>query len=399
MGWITGICLLIVFIVIWAYIDFTLGSYIHKKQWTRRSYPLRKGQLQLITNGADLYRCYFNDLREAKKNIHILFYIVKNDRFSHAFFEALKEQALKGVKVRLLLDWFGSRSVPKNWIAEAKEIGIDIVFCHRPYFPFYFFTLQKRNHRKITIIDGRIGFLGGYNIGKEYIDLDPELSPWRDYHIRMEGKSVADLQQEFLLDWKRATNQEIRIDSMSFSDQAMTMEHYLYPSEGIEAEAKLIQLIEKAQEKIIIGTPYFIPPAKLFSAIEIAQARGISVSILVPEKSDHPIVKEASFRYLRKVLAGGGNVYQFQKGFFHAKVIVIDGNICDIGTANFDRRSILLNHEINCFIYDKVFISDVENALAEDIEHSTVLTLEELQKVRVFVRIKEWIGILFQGLL
>lgn len=399
MGWITGICIVFIFIVIWAYIDFTLGSYIHKKQWKKRSYPLRKGQLRLITNGADLYTSYFNDLREAQTTIHILFYIVKNDRFSHAFFEALKEQSLKGVKVRLLLDWFGSRSVPKSWIKEAKESGIDIVFCHRPHFPFYFYTLQKRNHRKITIIDGKIGFLGGYNIGKEYIDLDPELSPWRDYHIRMEGESVIDLQQEFISDWKRACDEEIKLDEVSFSHQLGTMKHCLFPSEGVEAESKLIQLIEKAQEKIIIGTPYFIPPKKLFSAMEKAQARGISITILVPEKSDHPIVKEASFPYLRKVLACGGTVYQFQNGFFHAKVIVIDENICDIGTANFDRRSILLNHEINLFIYDQAFIAEVENALAEDIQHSTTLTLEGLQKVSFFVRIKEWIGQVIRGLL
>ncbi|MEK3888543.1 cardiolipin synthase [Bacillus sp. FSL K6-3431] len=399
MDWITGICLLLVCIFLYPYLDFSLGRYIHRKRETRRRYPLRKGQLQLITNGADLYKNYFDDLRKSTSTIHILFYIVKDDRFSAAFFDVLKEQAQKGVQVRLLLDWFGSRNVPKKWISEARDLGIKIEFCHRPHFPFYFFTLQQRNHRKITIIDGKIGYLGGYNIGKEYIDLDPKLSPWRDYHIRITGESVADIQQEFLIDWKRATHADVNADPISFSDQPENMEHYLFPSEGIDVEEKLVQLMEKAQKTVIIGTPYFVPPKRLFTAIEAALTRGVSVSVLVPEKSDHPIVKEASFRYLKRVLAGGGTVYQFQHGFFHAKVIVIDGLICDIGTANFDRRSILLNHEINCFIYDRAFIADVEEALAEDIRHSTKLTLEGLKKVRGFARVKAWIGKLVEGLL
>lgn len=232
MGWIAGIISVLVLIAVWSYADFSLGKYVHMKRWEVRDYPLRKGKLQLITNGADLYKGYFKDLREASSSIHILFYIVKNDRFSNAFFEMLKARARDGIKIRLLLDWLGSRSVPKSWIEEAQSLGMDIVFCHRPRLPFIIFSLQQRNHRKITIIDGKIGYLGGYNIGKEYIDLDPELTPWRDYHLRLEGEGVADLQQEFVIDWKRATGEEIQIEYKPDAGRGQ-MEHLLFPSEGL----------------------------------------------------------------------------------------------------------------------------------------------------------------------
>lgn len=164
-------------------------------------------------------------------------------------------------------------------------------------------------------------------------------------------------------------------------------------------EKHLIRLFDKAQKNIFIGTPYFIPPEKLFLALEAALLRGVAVKVIVPEKSDHPIVKEASFTFLRRIIAGGGTVYQFQNGFFHAKVIVVDDAVCDIGTANFDRRSIELNHEINCFIYDPAFISQVKEALLDDVNASTELTLEGIQKVGFSVRVKEWVGGLIQALL
>lgn len=391
MGLLRGIVVIGTVLIIWCAVDFSLGRHFYEKRWKKREYPLRKGQLQLITNGADLFKSFFTDLRNASSSIHVLFYIVKNDRFSKAFFELLMEQADKGVKIRLLLDWLGSRSASKTLIKEARRKGIEIVFCHKPRFPFFFYTLQQRNHRKITIIDGKVGYVGGYNVGKEYIDLDPKLSPWRDYHLRIEGEGVADLQQEFLTDWRRAAG---KLDDTSLFPPlpAGEMLHRFYPTEGVNGDQHILQLFKKAKKEIIVGTPYFIPPKNSMAVLEQALMRGVSVTILVPETSDHPVVKEASFPYLRRILALGGTVCQYQKGFFHAKVIVIDESICDIGTANFDQRSVFLNHELNCFIYDQSFIAEVLAAIREDLDFSTQLKLNELQNLRFSVRVKEWIG-------
>ncbi|MBS4200733.1 cardiolipin synthase [Bacillus sp. FJAT-49732] len=400
MGWFIGILLAIFLFAVWCYADFHLGYYLHKKQWKKRSYPCRKGHLQLITNGPELFETYFQDLKDAKSSIHILFYIVKNDPFSQTFWDVLMDKAREGVKVQLLLDWLGSRHVRKKWIKTARSCGIDIAFCHTPRWPFLIFTLQQRNHRKITIIDDCIGYLGGYNIGKEYIDLDPKLSPWRDYHMRMSGEGISDLQDEFMVDWVRATKMsEPEYESKKVINEDWQMLHRFYPSEGIAVEYHLLKLIDGAKKSIMIGTPYFIPTEAIMKSIETALKRGVSITVLVPDTADHPIVKEASFPYLRRLLSGGGQAYQFEKGFFHAKVMIVDGDICDIGTANFDRRSMLLNHEINCYIYDKTFITEVEHALYDDISHSHKMSLEKLNNLSFGVRLKEWIGWAIKGLL
>ncbi|WP_062110683.1 cardiolipin synthase [Bacillus niameyensis] len=398
MRWLFGIVFILIFITIGGYVDFLLGRLSHQRHYKKQDYPLRFGDLQLITSGPDLYRTYFQDLKKAHSSIQIIFYIVQNDHFSNVFFEILKEQAEKGIQIHLLLDQIGSRKVPKKWFDQAQLSGIKISFCHRLRFPFFFFSLQQRNHRKVTIIDGKIGYLGGYNIGMEYIDLDPKLTPWRDYHIRLKGEGVADLQQEFWLDWNKATGERLKREETELPYQGR-MVHKIFPTVGIGLEEVMIEHIHKAQTTIIIGTPYFIPPKNIFLALIKALERGVDVKVLVPKTSDHPIVKEASFRYLRQLLDLGCSVYHFQNGFYHAKVLVIDDDFCDIGTANFDYRSMLINYEINCFIYDKTFISEVEATLAEDMNQSEKLSLEGLKKVGVLVRMKEWVGWIIKGLL
>ncbi|MBD8004424.1 cardiolipin synthase [Bacillus norwichensis] len=400
MKWLIGSIIFIAVIIIAASMDFFTARYVHGKKTRLSSYPVRRGHLQLITSGPDLFSHYFNDLYKAESSIHVLFYIVKKDRFSQLFFEILIDQARKGVKVRLLLDWFGSREVSKKLIKQARSAGVEVTFCHRPRLPFFFFSLQQRNHRKVTIIDGKIGYVGGFNVGKEYIDLDPVLSPWRDYHLRVQGEGIADLQTEFLLDWKQATG-VCHLEDLSLFPilENGPMFYRFFPTRGVNAEEEILQLINQAEKRIFIGTPYFIPPEKLMEGLLKAIQRGIAVSILVPNKSDHPIVKEASLQYLHRLLAVGGTVYQYEEGFFHAKVILIDGRICDIGTANFDYRSFRLNYEINCFIYNQEFIQEAERIVQEDIDLSSRLSLEDLVDPPFSFRLKGWMGMLLKRFL
>lgn len=400
MKWLAWIAIIMTVLFVLCMADFYIGRFIARKRGKRPNFPFRNGNMQLLVRGEDLFSHYFADLLKAQSSIHILFYIVKNDPFGDLFFNILMNQAQKGVKVRLLLDWFGSRTVSKQLIQKARKSGMDVYYCNKPGFPFFFFTLQRRNHRKITVIDGKIGYVGGYNIGKEYINLDSSLSPWRDYHLRIEGTRAADLQDVFLLDWKRATGEE------NFDEQALfpplsegPVTYRFFPTEGIGAEEEIISHIEKAASSIFIGTPYFIPPKKVIDSLERALKNNVKVTILVPRVSDHPIVKEASFPYLRKILAKGGTIYQYKKGFFHAKVLLFDDEVCDIGTANFDYRSLLLNDEINCFIYDREFIAHVKKIIAEDIMQSKKLNDRDLQSVNLRFRVIECIGGLIKGLL
>lgn len=379
---ITGLTLLLA-------LDFSIGRKRHLAQINKQTYPMRNSQLTIFTKGPDLFDDYFTELKRAKKHIHILFYIVKNDSFSQEFLEILLRKAKEGVEVRLLVDWVGS-AVSREYKKKLKEAGVEFVQSQVPKFPFFFYTSQVRNHRKITVIDGEIAYTGGYNIGKEYIDKDKKLSPWRDYHLKLTGEGVEDLQKEFLLDWKKSAKVHLLQNQIYFPPLAKgEIRHQFIPSEGNLLEATLHELINKAEKSIIIGTPYFIPSASIFAQLQRAIDRGVSLTLIVPFTADHALVKEASFTYLRQLLKKGAEIYQYKKGFYHAKVLVIDDKLCDIGTANFDKRSMFLNFEINCMIYNQDVIRQVKAILYQDILDSEQVSLAELNRFNPFRSIKE----------
>lgn len=377
---ITIAAILLLF-VLWLSLDYTIGKRNQLKKATRKDYPFRESSIDVFTKGPELFTDFFSELKKAKDNIHILFYIVKDDQISQEFLDILKRKAKEGVEVRLLLDRIGSLTIKKKTIESLQRQGVHFSFSHTPKLPFLFYSSQVRNHRKITIIDGKIGYIGGYNIGKEYINLDPKLSPWRDYHLKITGEGVADLQKQFLADWSLETKTDLLKKENFFPELPKGMSrHQILPSTGVYLEETFSTLIRNAKSNIFIGTPYFIPSKRLLDDLTAAQARGVTLTILIPYKPDHAFVKEASFRYLRKLLSQGAFVYEFLNGFYHAKTIIIDNDICDIGTANFDRRSLFLNYEINCYIYDRAFIEKMQRIIKTDILDSRQLTLKELNR-------------------
>ncbi|WP_019243245.1 MULTISPECIES: cardiolipin synthase [Bacillus] len=382
--------LCILLIGIWFTIDFHLGRKKHLSLVKSISFPKRKSTITLYTAGEELFDKMFDDIRNACHHIHIEFYIVKNDKISKRFISLLKKKATEGVEVRLLLDWMGSLSFKGKTIKELRNSGVKFAYSHAPKFPFFFYSSQERNHRKITIIDGHIGYLGGFNIGKEYIGADPKLSPWRDYHLRIKGEGVQDLEMVYLTDWQEATGATLNTKQIYIQrDGTGVHSHQIIPTEGAFLEEQFISLIQKATTSIIIGTPYFIPSNRIMNELLKVLKAGITLSIIVPYESDHLLVKEASYTYFRKLLEVGATVYQYQKGFFHAKYILIDEQILDIGTANFDKRSLFLNHEVNCFIYDKNCIQNFKKAIDQDIQNSTILSFRDLSNVSTWIKLKE----------
>lgn len=394
----TIIAVLIVLIIL-VYIDFTLGRKRHLQSLRREEHPNRQSDIKLFTTGSDLFTDLFSELKGATKHIHTMFYIVKDDPISREFFSILKEKAKEGVEVRLMLDWVGSQKVKRKMIQELEQAGGHFSFCQVPKPPFIY-SLQVRNHRKITVIDGKVGYLGGFNVGKEYIDLDPKLSPWRDYHLRLDGEGVQDLQTVFLRDWKEASKVSIQsVDSYFPPLEKGPYLHKILPSEGFYLEETFSELIRNSKDSIMIGTPYFIPGKRVFEDLQAAVKRGVQLEILVPFKADHPLVKEASFPYLRKLIELGAVVYQYKAGFYHAKVLIIDDTVCDVGTANFDKRSFFLNHEINCYTYDKRYLEDVRKVLKEDQANAQQVSLQDLSSLNPWVKVKEWIARLVSFLL
>ncbi|WP_231687031.1 cardiolipin synthase [Bacillus sp. JCM 19034] len=300
--------------------------------------------------------------------------------------------------VRLLVDRFGcnlSRRVKKKY----KKAGISFAYSHPPSFPYLFFTINRRNHRKLTIIDGKVGYIGGFNVGDEYLGRDPDFGYWRDFHLRIDGDGVQDLQEQFLEDWQTAKQRYVQKPShyppLPKGETALR----ILPTDGCYLEDTFIDLIKQATSSIIIGTPYYIPGKKLQQELLHAAKRGIDIRLLLPKKSDHPLVREAAYPYFEPLLKEGVSIYQYYRGFFHAKCIIIDEQMCDIGTANFDKRSFYINHEINCLIYDEAFVKKAAQTLESDISRSEKLTYEVYKKRPLMQRSKEKIATLVSGLL
>ncbi|WP_459502024.1 cardiolipin synthase [Bacillus sp. C1] len=387
--------LLLICLVTWISLDLVLGRKYHVKKIKSRPFPLRRSDFTLYTSGTHLYNDLFLDIQRAKHHIHILFFIVKNDEISQTFLQLLIKKAKQGTEVRLLLDRIGSHHLSEEMIRSLRQHGVSFSYCHKIKLPFLFFSANQRNHRKITVIDGEIGYIGGFNIGEEYLGHDPKFGLWRDYHLRLTGEGVQDLQQQFLHDWRDDTNEDLLKDASFFPKQLPgPVVHRFIPTEGAYLQETFVSLIESAKEELYIGTPYFIPGKKVMSALLQAKKRGIHITILVPQKADHPLVREAKLPYCRKLLKAGCNIYEFQQGFFHAKIIMVDDHTCDIGTANFDMRSLYINHEINCLLYDAAFIKEIKTQISKDIEGSTLLTFKAVSSPSLIDKGKEWIGTL-----
>lgn len=382
-------------IFLWLTLDFQLGRKKHLKSIIQPSVQKRHSQINIYTDGTLLFEDFFKDMRKAKNHIHILFYIAKRDQFSQEFFEILIQKAKEGVEVRLMLDFLGSYTVSRKLIRQLKEAGGEFAYSQVPKLPFLFYTSQIRNHRKIAVMDGVTGYIGGFNIGKEYINKDKKLNPWRDYHLKINGEGVLDIQKEFLTNWKKYAKIDLLHNIIYFPEQKPgPVEHEIIPSEAFKLERTFLKLISSAKETIMIGTPYFIPSKEIYNALQDALRRGVKIKIIVPKINDHVLVQEASYPYLRKLLSMGAQVNQYLNGFYHAKTLVIDDRMCDIGTANFDKRSFFLNYEINCFMYDKKLVQEAKQTIEKDFLDSKVLTLEELNKPNLWRSTKEKVATL-----
>lgn len=389
---------IIVLLVVWLVVDFKLGLKKQKQEAHRRVQQIRNGQCELITTGHDLFKKLIDDIHNANHHVHILFYIFREDHIGSQLLKTLEEKAKEGVFVRLLVDRIGC-DIRKKTIKRLKKSGVKFAYSHPLKFPYLFFTLNRRNHRKITIIDGDIGYIGGYNVGDEYLGRNPKFGKWRDVHLRIKGDGVQDLQEQFIQDWRIPTNEALK--EKTYYPPLANGVHQLkiIPSDGAFLEEAFIEFIQNAKKTILIGTPYFIPGNVIKEELINAAKRGVDIKIIVPKQGDHPLVKEAAFPYFQSLVEGGCEVYRYYQGFFHAKMIVIDDEVCDIGTANIDRRSFHINHEINCLIFNRDFIKEVIAIMKEDIRASERLSHAQLEKRSFFHKSKEKIATVFSPLL
>ncbi|MCM3389725.1 cardiolipin synthase [Ureibacillus chungkukjangi] len=380
-------------------------SLIHMNLKTSDSVLTQDNDVQLYDDGAKKFEDLLEDIESAKDHIHVQYYIFKLDNLGKRIYTALLKKAQQGVKVRILYDEMGSRGLRKRHFKSLLKLGGEIEVFFPSIFPLINPRLNFRNHRKIVIIDGRIGYIGGFNVGDEYLGLNKKFGYWRDTHLRIEGSSVHPLQTRFLLDWNQASDNNIIYSERYFpaipkkGDIAVQIVSSGPDTEFPAIKNGYLKLLMSAKRYIYIQTPYFIPDNSFLNAIEIAALSGIDVRIMIPNKPDHMFVYWATYSYVGQLLRAGAKIFIYEKGFIHAKSIVIDDEASTVGTANIDVRSFSLNFEVNAFIYDRTLSHQLAEIFEKDILDCTELTLEKYENRAGIIKFKESISRLLTPIL
>ena len=363
---------------------------------------------ELITDGRELFERILKDIKNARESIVVEYFIIKNDRIGKRLIAALKEKAEEGVSVRLLIDTQGSRSIGKRAVRGLEEAGGKVGYFFPPrLFRFGIkigLNLNYRNHRKIIVIDEKIGYTGGYNVANEYCDLVPKFGHWRDSHIRILGEAVKELYGRFILDWRFTTKEPLAIPmSFDYSNKVgnMGMQIVSCGPEAPKQEIKraFMKMITTSKKSIYIQSPYFVPDQSIIESLKMAAQSGVDVNVMIPCKPDHIFVYWATYSYIGELLRSGCRAYIYDGGFLHAKTIVSDDEVVSIGSCNFDIRSFKLNFETNAFIYDSSFAHKMKDAFNKDLESSHELTLDDYNKRSLIIKFKENISTLMTEIL
>jgi cardiolipin synthase A/B len=361
-------------------------------------------EVKILNNGAQSFTEMLKAIENAKDHIHMEFFIIKDSEIGRKFQRALIQKAKEGLEVRLIYDAVGSWKLTEDYLSPMRDAGIQVEEFLPVTLPFFGSRLNYRNHRKILVVDGKVGFTGGINIGDEYLGKDKELGFWRDTHVKIFGEANYVLQTIFLKDWYFVSSEELD-DPRYFPRQGYQGEIGIQIlSSGPDMFWQTIQhayftAITAARKSVYITTPYLIPDEGILMALKSAGLRGVDVRILLPSVADHRTVFWASKSHFKELLEAGVKIYQYQKGFIHSKIIMTDDNVTSIGTANFDIRSLELNFEVNAFIYDEKITQRVKGDYFEDLRQSKRIYLEEYEKRAISSRLKESVARLFSPIL
>ncbi|MBT2582900.1 cardiolipin synthase [Planococcus sp. ISL-109] len=384
--------------------DYSNLIYLHLRN--NGALLTQNNHVKIFNDGREKFEALMRDIEQANDHIHIQYYIFRLDHLGNRIMDALIAKANNDVKVRLLYDDMGSRSLSKRHFKEFIAAGGEVETFFPSKLPLINPRLNYRNHRKIVVIDGKVGYIGGFNVGEEYLGLNRRFGYWRDTHLRLEGPALYPLQTRFILDWNQASaRHDIEYDEVYFPQQPETGTTSMQiVSSGPDEEWEQIKdgylkLIHVAREYIYIQTPYFIPDASFYDALRIAALSGIDVRIMIPNKPDHPFVYWATFSYVGQMLRAGARIFIYENGFLHTKMIVVDDEASTVGTANIDVRSFKLNFEVNAFIYDEKVSMELADLFKQDMELSSELTHEMYMARTGMIKTKESIARLLAPIL
>ncbi len=357
---------------------------------------LRGNRVELLVDGEQTYRSIEEGIRRARSYILFQFYILRADATGTRFMDLLAEKVREGVQVHVLYDEIGSYELPEEWLRRYRDAGIPVVPFNTTRKPSNRFQINFRNHRKIVVVDGREAWLGGLNVGDEYLGADPRLSPWRDTHLRIEGPAALVAQSLFWSDWYWADGSLLRHlnwQPRAADDAEGGGQDVLILGSGPADELETASLffttvLNAARRRIWIATPYFIPDEATQVSLSLALLRGAEVRILTPRINDNWFVRHAANVYLSQFSRLGARIHFYEEGFMHQKVVLVDDSLALIGTVNFDNRSFRLNFEVTGAVADRAFAARVEAMLRADLERSTEVERMELQQAPFTERLK-----------
>lgn len=357
--------LLFVLLFVGIWLDIASGKRVKGPLLTKHTMDRSYNKLHYYTEGHDLFREMRQTIDAAKDHVYLSFFIFEADEAGKPWLELLMQKARQGLDVRLLVDFLNSRSLHRN-LDELRAAGVHVAFSGKIKFPFTFYYLNRRNHRKILTVDGTTGYFGGFNVGMEYLGNNSLMGEWHDNHLRLEGNGVLHLEHVFAADWLAATGETLDFSKqVAVGDGPSTLD--LIATNANQAEDIFADYFRKARSSIVICSPYFIPSKKLFDVLLDRLANGIELSILVPMKADHMLVKPASFYYLAPLVEKGAHLYRFHQGFYHAKIFIVDKRRFYIGSANFDQRSLFWNDELLSFSEDPALAAELLAQFERDV--------------------------------
>ena len=344
--------------------------------------PITDGNsAKLLVDGQETFDAIIEGIAAAEDYVLFQFYILRDDGLGQRCKEAFLKKAAEGVSVYVLYDELGSKDLSSEYINELRDAGVDIYPFNTTQGKGNRFRLNFRNHRKIVVVDGKVAWVGGHNVGDEYLGKDPVLSPWRDTHVELRGPVVQCIQAPFVEDWNWATKE---MPELNWEPQKAENGEVIAaclptgPADDLETGTLFfLHAINSATKRLWIVSPYFIPDEQLMSALQLASLRGVDVRILIPQNPDHLHVYLSGMSYLEEAEEAGIKIFRYQPGFLHQKVWLIDDDTSLIGTANLDNRSMRLNFEVTMMLVNNAFANEVESMLNADFAKSEIAPATE----------------------
>jgi cardiolipin synthase len=338
---------------------------------------LRGNDVELLIDGEQTFSSILEGIDAAQSYILFQFYIVHDDEIGRKVKSHLIRKAEQGVRVYFLYDEVGSYDLPESYKDELRNAGAEVKNFHTRQGPGNRFQINFRNHRKVVVVDGHTAWVGGHNVGDEYLGRNPKFGHWRDTHVRIDGPTALTAQLSFAEDWYWASSDILELDWTPRPSEKADMPVLIVPSgpaDELETTALMfVHAINSAEERIWIASPYFVPDESVVHALQLAGLRGVDVRILIPEEPDHMLVYLAAFSYFDDASRTGVKFFRYGDGFLHEKAMLIDHDVAAIGTANFDNRSFRLNFEITALIADPDFALEVERMFEADFAKSRMI--------------------------